>query len=74
MSIADIATYPWARSYPWATVSVDGLDHLQAWFERIDARPRTQAALQLPEPRPSAFGEGDIEVAAKENAARFKDQ
>jgi GST-like protein len=68
MSIADIATYP------WATVSVDGLDHLNGWFERIDARPKTQAALQLPEPRPSAFGKGDIEAAAAANAARFKEQ
>lgn len=74
MSIADIATYPWARSYPWATVDVDGLDNLKAWFVRLDARPATQAALQLPEPRPSAFGDGDIEAAAKANAARFKDQ
>ncbi|MEO1733765.1 MAG: glutathione S-transferase family protein [Pseudomonadota bacterium] len=73
MSIADMATYPWARSFFWATVSVDGLDHLQAWFDRIDARPRTQAALQLPEPRPSAFGQGDIDAAAQANAARFKD-
>ena len=74
LSIADIATYPWARSYPWATVDVDGLEHLAAWFERIDAMPRVQAALQLPEPRPSAFGEGDIEAAARDNAARFKER
>ncbi len=71
-SIADIATYPWARTHYWATVSVEGLDHLNAWFDRIDARPKTQEALQLPEPRPSAFGEGDIEAAAKTNASNFK--
>ena len=69
-----MATYPWARSYFWATVDVDGLDHLSAWFDRIDARPKTQAALQLPEPRPSAFGKGDVDAAAKANAARFKEQ
>lgn len=74
MSIADIATYPWARSYFWAGVSVEGLDHLNAWFDRIDARPKTQKALQLPEPRPTVFGKGDIDAASKENAARFKDQ
>lgn len=73
MSVADIATYPWARSYFWATVSVEGLRHLQAWFDRIDAMPRVQAALQLPEPRPSAFGIGDTEAAAAANAARFRD-
>ncbi|MCT8160069.1 glutathione S-transferase family protein [Pseudoruegeria sp. SHC-113] len=74
MSIADIATYPWARSHFWATVSVDGLPHLQAWFDRLDAMPRVQEALQLPEPRPAAFGQGDIDTAARENAARFKEQ
>ena len=72
MSIADIATYPWARTYPWATVDVSGLDHLQAWFDRIDAMPRVQDALQLPEPRPSAFGHGDIDAAARANAANFR--
>lgn len=72
MSIADIATYPWARSYFWATVDVEGLPHLQNWFNRMDAMPKVQEALQLPEPRPSAFGQGDIEAAAKANAARFK--
>ena len=72
-SIADIATYPWARSYPWATVDVDGLENLQAWFDRIDAMPRVQEALQLPEPRPSAFGQGDMDAASRANAARFKE-
>lgn len=71
-SIADMATYPWARSYFWATVSVEGLDNLSAWFERIDARPRTQEALQLPEPRPTAFGKGNVEAAAAANAANFR--
>ena len=72
MSVADIATYPWARTWYWAGVDVTGLDNLNAWFARIDARPKTQAALQLPEPRPSVFGEGDIEAAAARNAANFK--
>ena len=73
-SIADMATYPWARSYFWAGVAVDGLEHLAGWFERIDARPKTQAALQIPEPRPAAFGKGDIEAAVASNAARFRNQ
>ena len=72
MSVADIATYPWARSYPWATVSVEGLENLGRWFDRMDARPAVQAALQLPEPRPSAFGMGDMEGAAAQNAAKFR--
>ncbi|MGX9857130.1 hypothetical protein ACR03S_17135 (plasmid) [Limimaricola variabilis] len=34
----------------------NSLPHLQSWFDRLDAMPRVQAALQLPDPRPSAFG------------------
>ena len=73
MSIADIATYPWARSYVWANVDVAGLTQLEAWFDRLDAMPKVQAALQLPEPRPTVFGKGDMEAAARTNAARFKE-
>ena len=72
MSVADLAAYPWARTWYWAGVDVTGLDNLNAWFARIDARPKTQAALQLPEPRSSVFGEGDIEAAAARNAANFR--
>ena len=70
-SIADMAMYPWARCFYWAKVSVDGLDHLQAWFERIDARPRTQRALDIPEPFPAFFGRGDIATLEVKNASRF---
>ncbi len=71
-TIADMATYPWARSYYWANVSIDGLTHLQAWFERIDARTRTQAALEIPKPFWAFFGKGDVAAQERENAARFK--
>lgn len=71
-SIADMATYTWARAYYWANVSVDGLDHLQAWFDRIDERPATQRALEIPKPFWAFFGKGDIAKFEAENAARFK--
>ena len=58
-TIVDIATHPWARSYPWAKVSVAGLDNLQAWFERIDNWPATQKAITIPKPFPAFFGKGD---------------
>ncbi|MDD7911612.1 glutathione S-transferase N-terminal domain-containing protein [Pseudovibrio exalbescens] len=70
-SIADMTTYTWARAYPWANVSVDGLDNLKAWFERIDARPAVQRALQVPKPVPVFWGEKDDGAFAAENAARF---
>ena len=70
-TIVDIATYPWARSYPWAKVSVEGLDNLKAWFDRIDARPATQKALTIPKPFPAFFGKGDEAASQAENASRF---
>ena len=72
-TVADIATYPWARAYYWAKLSVDGLPHLNAWFDRIDAREATQRALEIPEPFCAFFGKGDIEELERENAERFKD-
>ena len=72
-SIVDMAMYPYARAYPWAKVSVDGLDHLKAWFHRLDRRPAIQRALTLPKPFPAFFGEGDEGGSEAANAARFKD-
>jgi GST-like protein len=70
-TIADMAMYPWARAYFWAKVSVDGLDHLNAWFERLDERPAIQLALEKPNPYPAFFGRGDVASAQAANAARF---
>lgn len=71
ITIADMATYPWARAYPWARVSVEGFDHLAAWFERLGARPAIRRALQKPKPFPAFFGEGDDASATAANAAHF---
>ena len=70
-TIADMATYPWARAYVWAKVSVDGLDHLKAWFDRIDTRPFVQKALTIPKEQPAFWGRADESEFLKENAARF---
>ena len=71
MSVADIATYPWARAYPWAKTSVEGLDALQAWFARMDARPAVQKALTIPKAVPAFWGDADEAAFLAENAARF---
>lgn len=71
-SIADMAVYPWARAYPWARVGIEGLPHLKAWFDRIDARPAVQRALTIPKPQPQFWdAEADDGAFAAENAARF---
>lgn len=70
-TIVDMATYPWARAYIWARVSIDGLDHLKAWFDRMDARPLVQKALTIPKAQPAFWGDADESEFLKENAARF---
>ncbi len=71
-SIADMATYPWARAFPWARVEVDDLPNLTAWFDRIDARPAVQKALTIPKAQPQFWdATADASAFLKENAARF---
>ncbi|MEM8569518.1 MAG: glutathione binding-like protein [Pseudomonadota bacterium] len=71
-TIADMMTYPWARAYVWARVSIEGLPHLKAWFDRLDARPAVQKALTIPKANPQFWdASADASAFAKENAARF---
>ena len=46
-SIADIAIFPWLRN--WQNHDIDWADypHLQAWFDRIAARPAVQRGVQV---------------------------
>lgn len=71
-SVADIATYPWARAWPWAKLDITGLDHLKSWLRRIDYRPAVQKALTIPKSVPAFWGDIDDTEFAAENAARFR--
>ncbi len=46
-TVADMAIYPWVRS--WKNQGIDWADfpHLKAWFDRIDARPAVQRGVQV---------------------------
>ena len=48
-SIADIANYSWVRSYYWARVNIDGLDHLRAWMDRMVAKPGILRGCEVPQ-------------------------
>ena len=47
-SIADMAAYPWAKSYEWPGVSIDGLDNLARWLGAVGARPAVMAGMLKP--------------------------
>lgn len=48
-SIADIASWCWAHTHEWSGVSIDGLDHLKAWIDRIGARPAVIRGREIPQ-------------------------
>jgi GST-like protein len=49
-SIADIANYAWVKGYKWSGVSIEGLDHVTGWLERIGKREAVQRGCDVPEP------------------------
>ncbi len=46
-SIADIATFPWLRSYERLGQNLEDFPHLKRWFEAIAARPAVQKGLTV---------------------------
>ncbi len=46
-SIADIATFPWLRSWENQGVVLSEYPHLQAWFDRIAQRPAVQRGVKV---------------------------
>ena len=43
-SIADMATYPWAKLWEGQQMDIDELPQIDAWLARIESRPATQRA------------------------------
>jgi GST-like protein len=46
-TIADIATWPWLRSWQNQGVELDQYPDLKRWFEEIEARPAVQRGVQV---------------------------
>jgi GSH-dependent disulfide-bond oxidoreductase len=46
-SIADIATFPWLRSWENQGIVLGDYPHLKAWFEQIAARPAVQRGVKV---------------------------
>lgn len=49
MNIADLASFAWVNGAEWTGVEVKEFNHLQAWLDRINARPAIQEWLYVPE-------------------------
>jgi glutathione S-transferase len=64
-SIADIANWCWVRTYKWSGVSIDGLDHLRRWLDRMKERPACQRGVEVPFKIESLLEEGKSEDADK---------
>lgn len=61
-SIADIASFPWARSYAWSGVEVDDLKHLHRWLHQIERRPGVQRGLAVPTPSAASSDQDRVNV------------
>ena len=46
-SIADIATFPWLRSWQNQGVTLSDYPHLEKWFNEIDVRPAVQRGVKV---------------------------
>ena len=46
-SVADIAVFPWLRSYERQGQDLADFPHVKRWFEAIDARPAVQRGLEV---------------------------
>jgi GST-like protein len=60
-SIADIASFPWARSHAWSGVGIDEYVHLGRWLNALEARPAVQRGLMVPVPSLTASDQARIQ-------------
>lgn len=46
-TIADIASFPWTRSYQNQGITLEDFPHVQRWFNAIEARPAVQRGVTV---------------------------
>ncbi len=46
-TIADIATFPWTRSFKNQGIELNDFPHVQRWFNEISARPAVQRGVEV---------------------------
>ena len=63
-SIADMALYPWCRTFDWRGQDPDEVPRVKAWVDRVEARPAVQRAMDSLAKSPRS---GPIDEAHWEN-------
>ena len=73
-SIADIATFPWARAHRWGNIDVSDLAHLSRWFELMEAKDSVQKGIRVPSGKyPVAFSSvADLSEATRLNSEKYE--
>lgn len=80
LTIADVALYPWVRGWKWSKIPIAGIPHLEAWVDRVRARPGVERGLaygvpkqeidQWSEARKAQVAAGGSSMAATANLDR----
>jgi len=65
-SLADIANWCWVRIHEWSGISVEGLDNLQDWMQRMSERPGCQRGIAVPQPMTLPDGDDRSEEIVKQ--------
>ncbi|MAE96636.1 MAG: hypothetical protein CL910_18465 [Deltaproteobacteria bacterium] len=83
LTIADIALYPWVRGWKWSKIPIVGIPNLEAWVDRVRARPAVERGLaygvpseeidQWSEARKKQVAAGGSSMAATANLDRGPD-
>lgn len=76
-SIADIAIYPWVRGWKWSKVNISDRPNINAWLDRIRARPAVERGLmygttaeevdQWSDERKKKYAKGGASIASNAN-------
>jgi len=70
-SIADIANWCWVRTHNWSGVSIEGLEHLDNWKNKMYEQPGMLKGIKVPVDRESILKNDDDKKEFIKNAQKM---
>ena len=70
-SIADIANWCWVRTHNWSGVSIDGLEHLDNWKNKMYEQPGMLKGIKVPVDRESILKNDEDKKKFIKNAQKM---